>query len=96
MRYLIGTDFEFGIKDVNGTPISIVGKLGGTKDEPLSIGNGCARQEDNVFAECTIPPTKDLEEFVAFCNKNNLKYASVLQNLIKAFNKNPQKYLILN
>ena len=48
------------------------------------------------YKSVNLKKTKDLEEFVAFCNKNNLKYASVLQNLIKEFNKNPQKYLILN
>tara|TARA_B110000858_G_scaffold140270_1_gene159222 strand:- start:5070 stop:5912 length:843 start_codon:yes stop_codon:yes gene_type:complete len=64
-NWLIGTDYEFGISK-NGEPISIVGKIGGTKNEPLDIGNGCARQEDNVNAEVTQPPVNNFKDFVKY------------------------------
>jgi len=65
--FTIGTDFEMPIiNKTTGQPISGVGLIGGTKDEPLSIGNGCGRQEDNVMAEFTIPPCKTFEEFVDY------------------------------
>ena len=46
------------------------------------------------YKSVNLRKTKDLEKFIEFCNKNNLKYASILQNLIREFNKNPEKFLI--
>ena len=63
-----GSDPEFGVVDFNGNYKSIVGFLGGTKDNPLDIGNGCSRQEDNVNAEFCIPPVNTEDEFVNAIN----------------------------
>lgn len=63
----IGSDPEFGVIDlVSGEPRSVIGMLGGTKKEPLALGNGCFRQEDNVGAELTIPPCRTKEEFYKY------------------------------
>jgi len=47
----VGSDFEMFICDKDGNLISGVGLIGGTKEEPLSIGERCYRQEDNVMGE---------------------------------------------
>lgn len=54
----IGTDVEFFVVDEDMNSVSVEGKLGGTKAEPLSIGNDCYRQEDNVNAEFCMGPVK--------------------------------------
>jgi hypothetical protein len=62
-----GTDFETGVQDKKtGTIIPVVGLLGGTKDNPISIGNGCYRQEDNAMAEFNTPPVKTAEDWLDF------------------------------
>jgi hypothetical protein len=61
-----GSDPEFGIVDIEGNPKSVVGYLGGTKKNPLSLGNGCSRQEDNVGAELTFPPVDNEDSFVNY------------------------------
>lgn len=60
----LGSDPEFAVVDRNGIPKSVVGLLGGTKQKPTDIGNGCGSQEDNVGAEITIPPTNNRQEFI--------------------------------
>lgn len=68
----IGTDPEFAVCKIDDVTsvVSVEGLLGGTKEEPLSLGNGCSRQEDNVMAEICVPPAKSKVDFV-----NNIKYA---------------------
>jgi len=61
--FTIGADPELFVKNKK-TFASIVGLLGGTKQQPLPIGEGCAVQEDNVTAEFCIPPCNTKEEFV--------------------------------
>lgn len=46
-----GSDFEMFVEDQQGVIVPVVGLLGGTKSEPLDIGEGCFRQEDNTQAE---------------------------------------------
>lgn len=85
----IGTDFEVPIIDKNNTPISAVGIVGGTKKEPLSIGNGCGRQEDNVAAEFTMPPSTDFDSFmgyIQYCLNEGTK-------IIKKFNSDYRFYI---
>lgn len=69
MKYaniLIGADPELFLKR-DDTYISSVGKIGGTKTDPLPIdAYGTALQEDNVAVEYNIPPTKTVEEFISF------------------------------
>lgn len=62
----IGADPEFFIQS-RGTPLPIIGLLGGTKDAPLPVNGapGFAMQEDNVMAEYNIPafPSHDSAAF---------------------------------
>ena len=53
--FTIGFDPEFFLVDGNGKFISAVGLVGGSKDNPLPIGSGCAVQEDNVAIEFNTP-----------------------------------------
>jgi len=66
----IGSDPETFLQDSTGKFISSVGLIGGTKDEPMPIGEGCAVQEDNVSVEFNTPPTNDVREFVKAINYN--------------------------
>lgn len=68
MSFTIGADPELFLKNFDNKLISVVGKIGGTKEEPLPIGNGCAIQEDNVAAEFCIPPCKDAKAFINSIN----------------------------
>jgi len=81
----IGTDYEIPIAK-NGIPVSIVGKIGGTKDEPLSIGNGCARQEDNVNVEITQPPVNNFEEFISYIEYGLTTVAEMIPEYEYSFN----------
>ena len=59
----LGSDPEFPIWDSKEKKyISSVGKVGGTKKEPLLLENGLYVQEDNVAVEITIQPCETLEE----------------------------------
>jgi hypothetical protein len=73
-QFTIGTDVEFFVIDEQNNSISVEGKLGGTKRNPLSIGNGCNRQEDCVLAEFGTPPVMYGEEdkfveYLTHCRK---------------------------
>lgn len=63
----IGSDPEFMVS-YNGKPFSVIGKLGGSKKEPMDIGKGCGLQEDNVNPELTMPPVKNKEDFIKYIN----------------------------
>lgn len=60
---LLGCDPEVFIKDKQGKAISSIGRIGGSKHDPLPIGNGCALQEDNVSVEFNIPPAAFLGDW---------------------------------
>jgi hypothetical protein len=68
-NFKLGADPEFTLND-GVAFISAEGMLGGTKKEPLDIGNGCSIQEDCVAVEFNIPPASTKEEFV-----NSIVYA---------------------
>jgi hypothetical protein len=71
MTYVrIGSDPETFLMDATGRYISSVGLIGGSKDEPMPIGEGCSVQEDNVTVEFNTPPTNDPQEFVKSINFN--------------------------
>lgn len=75
---LIGSDPEAMIMEVaTGKMISAVGLIPGTKDVPVSIGNGCYIQADNVNVEWCLPPTQDPKDFA-----KNLKYCIKYTNSI--------------
>lgn len=64
MKFNLGCDPEWFV--TNGKkPISIIGKIGGTKDEPISLpelgDRRFAVQEDNVALEYNTPPTDSHE-----------------------------------
>ncbi len=64
--YTIGADPEVFIRDTStGGVVPITGLVGGTKEEPVSIGleEGFAAQEDNVMLEFNIPPASDAVTF---------------------------------
>jgi hypothetical protein len=65
MEFLIGADPEVFVGDMSGVR-SIIGKIGGTKDNPLPlpIGEGFMVQEDNVALEFNIPVSRSKAEFV--------------------------------
>jgi hypothetical protein len=81
----IGSDPEFGVVDsVTNEAKSVIGYLGGSKEEPLSLGNGCARQEDNVGAELTIPPCKNKEDFYKYITEGRAAIDKILsENWLK-------------
>jgi hypothetical protein len=64
MSFTIGFDPELFFKDKTDKLISVVGKIGGTKEEPMPIGEGCAIQEDNVAAEFCVPPATTVQGFI--------------------------------
>jgi hypothetical protein len=68
---MLGADPElFLVESSTGRFISSVGLIGGSKEFPLPIGEGCAVQEDNVAVEFNIPPCKTADDFVKYINYN--------------------------
>jgi len=67
MLKTIGADVEVFARTRKGIPKSLVGLIGGTKEEPKPIlqgyGTGYAFQEDNVSLEFNIPPVKSEGDF---------------------------------
>lgn len=64
-----GADPEFFLVDPQTKKfISSINRIGGSKDFPMDIGDGCAVQEDNVAVEFNIPPCKTAEEYVKAIN----------------------------
>jgi hypothetical protein len=65
MSFTIGADPEVFLER-NNIPVSSIGKIGGTKYEPIHIQDGIFLQEDNVTVEYNIPPCKTLEDFIIY------------------------------
>jgi hypothetical protein len=63
MSVTIGADPELFFTDKLELRSAIL-KVGGSKEEPLDIGQGCAVQEDNVAAEFCIPPCEKVADFI--------------------------------
>jgi len=63
-QFTIGADPELFLKNQAGKYISSIGLIGGSKDFPLPIGNGCSVQEDNVAVEFNTPPCRGAKEFI--------------------------------
>ncbi len=69
--YTKGCDPELFLKNARtGQMISSIGLIGGSKDFPMPIGNGCAVQEDNVAVEFNIPPCETAAAFIESINYN--------------------------
>lgn len=61
----VGSDPEFFGMDQNGMPISLIGRIGGTKEHPKPIDDlGTFVQEDNVLVEINTIPASTGKEFV--------------------------------
>lgn len=75
----IGADIEVFLKDASGKYISAIGLIGGTKDNPRSLGiEGHAVQEDNVAAEFNIPPARTAKEFIDNINTSLIGLLNLL------------------
>lgn len=61
----LGSDPEFFIVNSEGQPLSSIGLVGGSKENPKSLGDGFFVQEDNVALEINIPPASTREEFIS-------------------------------
>lgn len=76
----LGSDPEFAIYNTKTQEfISGVGLIGGTKKRPLSIGNKCFKQEDNVGVEFNIPPISNPNEaynYIKYCIDEGNKIVS--------------------
>lgn len=71
MKHLLGTDPEWFLTKDGTTPVSAIGKFGGTKQKPKplpKLGKGFAWQEDNVTVEYNIPPCDNVDKWL----ENNL------------------------
>lgn len=66
----LGCDPELFLISKAGQLISSVGLIGGSKDFPMPIGEGCAVQEDNVAVEFNTPPCASADDFVRSINFN--------------------------
>jgi hypothetical protein len=65
----LGCDPELFLKHKEtGKFISSIGLIGGSKDFPMPIGEGCAVQEDNVAVEFNTPPCASADDFVKHIN----------------------------
>jgi hypothetical protein len=61
-----GADPELFLRSIQGNiPVTSIGLIGGSKEEPRQLGGGYALQEDNVAVEFNIPPADNKEQFVA-------------------------------
>ncbi len=69
--YTKGCDPELFLKNSQtGQFISSIGLIGGSKEYPMPIGEGCAVQEDNVAVEFNTPPCDNVELFIRSVNFN--------------------------
>jgi len=81
MSFKIGCDPEVFVADRNGALRSIIGNIGGTKDNPLplaTLGDGFAVQEDNVAMEFNIPASDSKQAFI----NNVVKARDFLNTLV--------------
>jgi len=74
MTIYVGFDPEVFLKNKDGKFISAVGLVGGSKEHPKSIGNGCYVQEDNVAVEFNTPPVDVFEDKAAEKIKGYFQY----------------------
>jgi len=76
-----GSDFEAFVESPNGI-IPVTGLLGGTKSDPLEIGNDCFRQEDNVCCEFNTKVVQTEDEWI-----DSIQYCIKVGNEILDDNK---------
>lgn len=69
LEITVGADPEFFLKTSDGIVTSAIGRVGGSKLFPKSLGrDGFAVQEDNVALEFNIPPARTAEDFLSSIN----------------------------
>jgi hypothetical protein len=76
----LGCDPEVFLLNEDGNPVSSIGKVGGTKEEPIQVPNlpkGFTLQEDNVSVEFGVPPARNRAMWVK--NINMIKNAALAQ-----------------
>jgi len=81
-HYSVGADPELFLADKSGKIISAIGKIGGTKENPIQVAKmpkGFCYQVDNVLVEYNIPPAKSAEHFT----KNNRAMIMYLDRQVK-------------
>lgn len=67
----LGSDPEIFLINKAGEFISSVGRIGGSKDNPMPIDDmGNAVQEDNVTVEFNTPPCSNVQDFIKHININ--------------------------
>lgn len=76
-EFTLGSDPEMFAKNGVGDFIPCIGKLGGTKRNPLKINTGWV-QEDNVMAEFNTVPAKTKKEFLANVTATRDEVAQIL------------------
>lgn len=69
MTVTLGADPELFFKSKEGSHISAINRVGGSKDFPRDLGDGYAVQEDNVAAEFNIPPANDIYRWNEVLNR---------------------------
>lgn len=88
MMITLGSDPEWFLTKDGKTPVSAIGKIGGTKKEPLAVAGlekGFSLQEDNVTLEYNTPPTSSQSQFVDF----QLKIQGHIKANLKAMKLKP-------
>lgn len=77
----LGFDPEFFLKNKVGEFVSSIGLIGGSKEFPLDIGDGCALQEDNVAVEFNTPPCSSPEEAIRYFRYAQEKTIEKIQDM---------------
>lgn len=80
----LGADPEVFLQDKNNKFLSVVGKIGGGKWDPVQIEHlpkGFTLQEDNVALEFGIPPAASADEFVNYIFRVQVEGLSKLPGL---------------
>lgn len=76
--FTFGSDPEFMVVSPKGEYVSAIGKVPGTKEDKLSLGNGHYAFHDNVLAECCPKYGSTKEEVVANFRDCFQLYANVV------------------
>ena len=76
LDYMVGADPESFLIAADGTFVSSIDRIGGSKEFPRPIDEeGCAVQEDNVAVEWNIPACNTVENFIHY-NRKVIQYLS--------------------
>src|SRR5689334_15386813 len=93
-NFSLGSDPEFMLTSLKGEYVSAIGKVPGTKEEPLALGNGHMAFHDNVLAECCPRYGSTLQEVLDNFRDCFTRYALVVSPYrlrVQASHKYPEK-----